>query len=39
MKNYKIIYHIGESISLKTIVSKGILKEEKGSIFVVSKND
>lgn len=39
MKNYKIIYHIGKSIGLRTIVNKGILTEEKGNIFIISNRD
>lgn len=37
MKNYKILYHIGDSIGPKTIVKTGILLEEDSNIFIISK--
>lgn len=34
MKNYKIIYYVGESIGLDTTVQKGVLFEENETVFV-----
>jgi hypothetical protein len=39
LKKYKIIYYVGESIGLETIVYKGVLQSENGNIFIVSRND
>ncbi len=38
MKRYKVIYHIGDSIGLKTKVDKGLLFVD-GSSFTIQTND
>ncbi|MEA4832478.1 MAG: DUF4375 domain-containing protein [Oscillospiraceae bacterium] len=39
MKEYKIIYYVGESIGSETIVTKGVLHEENDNLYIVTKND
>lgn len=38
MKQYKVIYHIGDSIGLKTKVSKGKLWVDGSSVFIQTKD-
>ncbi len=39
MKSYKVIYFVGESIGLETLVEKGIILDENDNIFIVSKKE
>ena len=39
VKNYKIIYYIGDSIRLKTTIKKGTLTDENGNMLLTSKNE
>ncbi|MEA5039667.1 MAG: hypothetical protein VB086_07495 [Clostridiaceae bacterium] len=39
MKSYKIIYYVGESIGLETVVNKGILLIEDRNISIVSNEE
>ncbi|SMC48564.1 hypothetical protein [Papillibacter cinnamivorans] len=39
MRNYKIIYYVGESIGLETIVNKGVLTEENEKAYIISKTE
>ncbi len=39
MKSYRVIYYVGESIGLETVVEKGIILDENNAIFIVSKSE
>lgn len=39
MKNYKILYYIGDFIGIETIVSKGTLIEENHGLYIESDNE
>ncbi len=38
MKRYKVIYYIGNSVDIKTVVNEGFLFIDGPSVFIISKD-